>query len=165
VRWEQPRPVVLADGSVIMSDWDGASFVGTCPEDEVITADNIHVVRHFDAGDVTIDSSYWWPPPPYYGLGGYTAWLVAWDETAIAGLTSSPIVLRGYFSQTYVTDLHNFYEGYVFEPRLEEDIDPATLMELEAADVAAVVVEKIEGYDAPPPSIMVVGLDGALRPL
>ena len=40
----------------------------------------------------------------------------------IHGLTDSPIVLKGSYSQTYLPGHHNFVEFFVFDPKLEEDI-------------------------------------------
>ena len=69
---------------------------------------------------VSITTSFYWPPHPTGPVAGYTAPLSRWDKTVIEGLTSEPIVLRGYYSQTYLPGHHNFWESFIFEPRLEE---------------------------------------------
>jgi hypothetical protein len=102
---------------------------------------------------------FWWPPPPTGVVAGYTAPLERWEETVIEGLTSRPIVLRGYWSQTYRPGHHNFSEEFVFEPRLEEGIDPDLLAELEAADIRLIYVAWGTALDG----IRVVGSDGRLR--
>lgn len=102
---------------------------------------------------------FYWPPPPSGIVAGYTAPLERWEETVITGLTSRPIVLRGYWSQTYRPGHHNFSEEFVFEPRLEEGIDPDLLAELEGADIRLIYVSVGSINDG----IQVVGADGGLR--
>jgi hypothetical protein len=87
------------------------------------------------AKGVTVETRFYWPPEPTGIVAGYTAPLAGWEQTTITGLTSTPIVLRGYYSQTYRPEHHNFAENFLFEPRLEEGIPVATLDELEAAGV------------------------------
>ena len=78
-----------------------------------------------------------------------------------AGLTASPIVLRGYYSQTFRPEHHNFGAEYIFEPRLEPGMGADILAELEAANIQFLYLAQgdssIEAW--------VLGLDGILRPL
>lgn len=89
---------------------------------------------------ISIRTSFYYPAPPG-GLGGWvgavgaTAPLKRWGETIIEGLTQAPIVLKGYYSQTMHPEHHNFAEHFLFEPRLEPDISPSTLTELETLGV------------------------------
>lgn len=102
---------------------------------------SIHVTRTASAGPGTnVAISLFWPPPPAGPTAGYTAPLAAWDETVITGLTSEPIVLRGYWSQTYRPGHHNFSEEFLFEPRLENGISPELIAELEAKDIQQIHV-------------------------
>jgi len=64
------------------------------------------------------------------------------EETRISGLTSRPIVLHGFFSQSWNGDHRQANEYYVFEPHLEEGIDPALLQELEAKNIRMIYMEK-----------------------
>jgi len=89
---------------------------------------------------VSISTSFYWPPYPDYPTAGYTAPVARWAETLIEGYTSEPIVLHGYYSQTYRPEHHNFAEHFIFEPRLEQGIDPQTLEELHANDVRLIHV-------------------------
>jgi hypothetical protein len=50
-------------------------------------------------------------------------------------LTADPIVLKGYYSQTYTPEHHNRTEYFLFEPRLEPGIAPAILAELRVLNV------------------------------
>ena len=81
-------------------------------------------------GGVSIKTSFYWPPPPAGMTAGYTAPLVCWVETIIEGYTSEAIILRGYYSQTYRPEHHNFDEHFLFEPQLEPDLSPVVLAEL-----------------------------------
>jgi hypothetical protein len=98
------------------------------------TPSSLLQTRNFPAGSINIQTSFYWPENPQLAAG-YTAPLVEWVETQITGLTSEPIVLHGYYSQTYRPEHHNFGESFIFEPRLEEGISPETLAELAAANV------------------------------
>jgi len=104
----------------------------TAPRDKDVFAH-----RTLTSGGITIITSFYFPPPP----AGLTSWVNAtaplkhWDRTIIEGLTSEPIVLQGYFSQTYRPEHHNLQENFLFEPRLEPGLSPDTLAELNAMDV------------------------------
>jgi hypothetical protein len=88
--------------------------------------------------NVTITSRY------YIGnnhLYAGEAPLFRFEETRINGLTSQPIVLRGFFSQTWYSGHRQDAEWFLFEPHLEEGIDPALLQELEAKNIRMIYVE------------------------
>jgi hypothetical protein len=85
--------------------------------------------------NVTVQTSFYWPLPGPGFAGGYTAPLIRFVETSITGLTTNPIVLTNYFSQTYRPGHHNFTEEFIFEPRLEPGLSPSTLAELNAANI------------------------------
>jgi hypothetical protein len=75
-------------------------------------------------------------------------------------------VLTGYYSQTYSPYHHNFGGQYVFEPRLEPGISASLLAELEAANVAyLVVMDEYETEGGPTDEVWALGLDGTLRRL
>jgi len=61
--------------------------------------------------------------------------LARWEETTIQGFTTDPIVLRGYYSQTYRPGHHNFSEDFLFEPELEPGLPSSIRRELRAADI------------------------------
>ena len=71
---------------------------------------------------------------PYDGFHG-TLSLSRFVETTITGFTTEPIVLHGYYSQTYGPGRHNFTEQFLFEPRLEPGISQSILAELEAQNI------------------------------
>lgn len=141
---------------------ESAELWGYCPEDITITADFPHIERTFSVpSGVAVQTSYWYPPAPRGATAGYTAPAIKWEQTTISGLTIAPIVLTGYFSQTYAPTHHNFGGQYIFDPRLEPGLSDATRAELAAADVAYLVVIDQDADD----EIWALGIDGTLRRL
>ncbi|MCH6255181.1 hypothetical protein MLD52_01390 [Puniceicoccaceae bacterium K14] len=88
---------------------------------------------------ISVDIKYWWPDGPG-PVNGYTAPLLQWDRTIITGLTTTPITLSGYFSQTYKPEHHNFGEWFLFEPALEEGISEQQKTELANANIKQILV-------------------------
>ena len=56
-------------------------------------------------------------------------------RTNITGLTSEPIVLKGYYSQTLRPEHHNYVEHFLFEPQLEPNISNSVLEELRTGNI------------------------------
>ncbi len=80
-------------------------------------------------------------------MGGLYSALKRWKSTVIEGLTIEPIVLEGYWSQTYRPTHHNIVEHLLFEPRLEPGISPTVLEELKGKDIRFVhaIIDHQEG--------------------
>ena len=57
------------------------------------------------------------------------------ESTRIEGLTTEPIVLTGYFSQTVGGGAHLCPKNFLFEPGLEPGIPQKTLDELRARNI------------------------------
>ncbi|MDA1277226.1 MAG: hypothetical protein O2960_24710 [Verrucomicrobia bacterium] len=95
------------------------------------------------------------------GIELKTAPLLRWDETRILGLISRPILLKGYYSQTYHPFHHNFIEEFIYEPRLEDGLAASDLAELRAANIQLIYVHTGEGQDM----ILALGYDGKFRSL
>lgn len=85
---------------------------------------------------------------------------VRFVETRIEGLTSQPIVLRGYWSQTFEDVHYHEREHFLFEPRLEEGLPVDLLNELVAADIARIYLNVNGAF---PVVLLFVGLDGEIR--
>ncbi len=91
------------------------------------SSEDVPQERTLSANGISIHSSFYYPPLPE-GLtawelgGGNTAPLKRWEQTTIEGLTTEPIVLKGYYSQTFRPEHHNLVEHFLFEPRLEPGI-------------------------------------------
>lgn len=128
------------DQPVSSWDWTGPTTTTTdeirlCPCPQPHPGDLLQE-RTFDGPNgVSISTSFYWPPPHSGPVAGYTAPLVRWVETIIEGYTSEPIVLSGYYSQTYCPEHHNFSEHFLFEPQLEPGISQNILDELRARDI------------------------------
>jgi hypothetical protein len=136
---------------------------GFCPEEIDATADFPRIEKRFvHTSGVSITSAFWYPPAAG-PEGGYTAPLVKWDHTTIEGLTTSPIELRGYYSQTHAPNHHNAGGMYIFEPRLEPTMSAATLTELEQANIQYILA--VESSSEAAVELWVLGLNGELRPL
>jgi hypothetical protein len=93
---------------------------------------------------VTIRTQFYWPPPPSGPTAGYTAPLVRWVETTITGLTSTPILLQNSYAQTYLPGHHNFWETFLFEPRLDPGVPSEALAELQNRGVGRILVSTPE---------------------
>jgi hypothetical protein len=111
---------------------------------------------------VTIQTSFYWPDAGDGFAGGYTAPLIRFVETRITGLTTTPILLTNYFSQTYRPGHHNFTEEFIFEPRLEPGLAATTRAELEAANIELIYMYLGFG---PQPILRVLGRDQKFRDL
>lgn len=127
-----------------------------------VTAESLRQERRIEMGGVVIRTAFWWPAPPKGPSAGYTAPMQSWIETRITGLTSREIVLRSDWAQTYHPGHHNFYEEFVFEPRLDPEVPADLVAELAARNVKALVVSLAErgfgsGY------AYIWGLDDTLR--
>jgi len=133
------------DKPVLCWRWPGLSQTTTdqvllCPYFEPSSQDQLQQRRFEDSNGVTIETSFFWPPTPKGPVAGYTAPLARWVETRIAGCTSEPIVLHGWYSQTYKPEHHNFSEHFLFEPQLEPDLSPDVLMQLREKDIRLIHV-------------------------
>ena len=121
-------------------DWQGNSTTtltdyAVLEIPRVATPGSIPVQRVLDNGKgIVVTTDFLWPDEPPTA-GGYTAPLLRFERTVITGLTGSPIVLTGFFSQTYRPGHHNFTEEFIFEPALEPGSSPAVLAELQAANI------------------------------
>jgi hypothetical protein len=118
--------------------------------------------RTVDSNGVTIHTSFYYPPPPlgWASWVGATAPLKRWKQTVIEGLTAEPIVLEGYWSQTYRPEHHNVVEHLLFEPRLEPGISPTVLDELKGKDIRFIhaIINHQEGGQS---ALLTYGSDAA----
>jgi hypothetical protein len=156
-----PVPVVDWTGPTTRTE-DYVVLTTICPEETVLGPGDTLVEDSIDGpAGLHVATSYYWPPPPTGPTAGYTAPLIKWGETIISGLTSTPITLRGFDSQTYRPAHHNFGAEYIFEPRLEPGLSGAILAELEAANIQLIYLS----LASEAPEVWILGLDGILRRL
>ena len=128
---------------------------------ETISPDDLPQDRLVEGKDgKKIEIEFFWPPHPTGPTAGYTAPLKAWKQTTITGLLDEPLVLKGWFSQTYAPGHHNFWEEFIFEPSMEEGISEELLAEMEEADVKQIYlfIERWRSANA-----MIIGFDGKAR--
>jgi hypothetical protein len=152
-----PQPVTDYNGEFKTTTQDFAVLETPRP----VTPGSIPVERLVENGKgLSIRTRFLWPDEPPTA-GGYTAPLVKFTETTLTGFTSRPIVLTGYWSQTYRPGHHNFTEDFIFEPALEQGVDVELLAELQAANIQAIHVRA--GFTEP--DINAIGTDGKLRRL
>ncbi len=112
--------------------------------------DDLLQTRTVIAGDVTIQTQFYWPPAPTGPTAGYTAPLIRWVETTLTGLTQTPIVLKNGYAQTYLPGHHNFWETFLFEPRLDPGVPSEVLAELDA-----VGIERIAAFTPEPGGVCI----------
>ena len=128
---------------------------------ETISPDDLPQDRLVEGKDgKKIEIEFFWPPHPTGPTAGYTAPLKAWKQTTITGLLDNPLILKGWFSQTYAPGHHNFWEEFIFEPSMEEGISEELLAEMEEADVKQIYlfIERWRSANA-----MIIGFDGKAR--
>jgi len=133
------------DRPVLQWDWEAPTMttrdqVRLSPCFEPSPEDLLQNRRFTGPNDVSIETSFYWPPSPKGPTAGYTAPLARWVETRIEGYTRAPIVLKGYYAQTYRPEHHNFSEHFVFEPQLEPGLSPEILAELREKDIRLIHV-------------------------
>lgn len=131
--------------------------------DDPLPVGSILVERTFrNPRRVGIATRFYWPPAPTGPTAGYTAPLEKWVGTTISGLTTRPLVLKDYFSQTYRPGHHNFTEEFLFEPGLDPDTTPEQLGELEARNIRLIYFYTSGG---PNDVLRAVDFDGRIRDL
>jgi hypothetical protein len=136
VEYEQPVPSWGA-GSPTTTTMD---MIRLCQDPPSQPGDLLQERTFEGPGGISIKTSFYWPALPAGMAIGYTAPLVRWVETVIEGYTREAIVLRGYFSQTYRPEHHNFDEHFLFEPQLEPDLSPVVLAELRDRNIRLIHV-------------------------
>ena len=149
VEYEDPVPA-----------WDGGGSprlitesVTICPELEEGPGDTLQErVLADPSSPIVITTRFYWPGVRM-GTVIKTFPLARWDETIIEGLTTEPIVLHGWYSQTYSPSHHNFWESFIFQPRLEPGISSAILDELDAMGV-----QRIHALKQPAPLAPIITL-------
>jgi hypothetical protein len=129
LRWEWAGPVATTTDEVQLAP---------CPQPS--PGDLLQNRRFEGPNGVSVETSFYWPAPPAGPTAGYTAPLARWVETRIVDYTKEPVVLHGYYSQTYKPEHHNFAEHFLFEPQLEPGLSPDLLAELRAKDIRLIHV-------------------------
>ena len=157
VNYATPVPVLYAETLTNVS----SQTVRLQRRDDDFSASVFQTRTFVNTNGVTIETTYYWPKPSEDGFALFTP-LQRFIQTRISGLTTHPIVLRNYYSQTYGAYAHNSMEEFLFEPRLEPGLPPATRAELDAANIQLFYVT---GRGAHGSLFFVIGFDQTLRRL
>jgi len=130
VRYNPPVCVYDPHGRVVFTSQTDEVRLWPTPRPQ---SDDVWQTRTFrDAVTGTsITTIFYEPKPTFIG----TQPLARWVQTTIEGLTNEPIILRGYYSQTYHPAHHSFYEDFLFEPGLESGISPGILRQLRLKNI------------------------------
>lgn len=125
----------LGDDGFLFTDTESVLLCPVPPNQ----AGHVRQQRKFtDPSGISVTTNFYWPQSPVELTPDYARHLTQWDETIIQGLTTGPIVLNGYYSQTYRAGSQNVVEQFLFEPSLEPGIDPKILAELRERNVRLV---------------------------
>jgi hypothetical protein len=162
-----PQPVPSSDPIRVLSDFDlqlgepGALVClraqrGVRPDDPPGSAE------HVSSNGWSIVAEYWTPKEDHFQIIK-TISLLAWKQTRISGLTTVPIVLTNYYSQTFRPGHHNFHEDFIFEPRLDPATTPGQLSELAARNIRLIHLHK--DYIGPGTRVWAHGFDGSITEL
>jgi len=136
VNYDRPVPSWDHTGPMTTStDW-----IRLCPCPQPQPGDLLQKRNFKGPNGVLIRTTFYWPPPPKGNVIGYTAPLVRWVETVIEGYTTEPIILYGYYSQTYRPRHHNIGENFIFEPQLGPGVSDELLTELRAQNIRLIHV-------------------------
>jgi hypothetical protein len=93
---------------------------------------------------------------------------VQFGHTRIEGLTTQPIVLTGFFSQSVGGGSHLCPKNFLFEPALEPGISRQTLNELRARNIRLIWYTtgarecRITEWEDTPPEIRLYGFDAVI---
>jgi len=160
VDFHEPQLTITRDGDILYRTHTDSSLYLNRVENPLADAFRARTYDFTPEGtNVTIHVEYWLPAEAHGD--DCRCPLLRIIESRIEGFTSEPLVLRGYWSQTF-NDVHlTNAEEFLFEPRLEEGLSAALLDELEAADIVQIYVNGTG-------MLFLVGLDGAprrIRPL
>jgi hypothetical protein len=157
--FDTPVPFIDFDRTVALRDTE-STLLYPCGDQVPLTTQHTLQSRTFTQDDVGIGTSFYWPPTPSGAVAGYTAPADRWVETTVTGVVSAPVVLHGYFSQTYRPEHHNFSENFIYDPHLEEDFDPTVLAQWHDKGIQALV--KPAGSETDPPPLRALTTDGRL---
>ena len=96
---------------------------------------------------MTVETKLVQPSPGKYDMI-WTAPIHRFVRTTIEGLTSRPIILTSYYSQSGAPGHHNHADEYVWEPAIDEGV-PQDLKDELAAKGIAFIYGRAGGGDAP----------------
>ncbi len=157
VEVEYQRPVPLEGGKTATFE-DTALYEPWQPTDQDVPEEWVFSDPNLG---VSIDTRFY----SRWGWGWATPTSVQFEQTRIEGLTTEPILLTGYFSQSVGGGAHLCPKNFLFEPGLEPGISQKTLDELRARNIRLIYFttgarecRPTEWQDTPP-SVRFYGFD------
>ncbi len=135
---DTPVPYLDYNGEIVLRS-EESTRLHPCADQQPLTEQYLLQDRTYTENAVVLATHFYWPPFPTGAIAGYTAPVDRWVETTIDGVSTQPVALDGYFSQTYRPEHHNFDENFIFDPHLEEGVDASTLAEWDSKGIQAVV--------------------------
>jgi len=157
VHFHEPQLTINVDGEIDYRSDTESKLYPARAEDPVADFLREKVYDFHDQGtNVIIGVSYWLP---LEARGDDCRCpIVRMVETSIEGFTTEPIILRGFWSQTYGDSHRVDAEEFLFEPRLEEGLPVSQRDELTQADIVQI-------YANARGMLFVVGGEGSPRRL
>ncbi len=159
VEYEQPVPLsetetTTTDAAALYRPWQ--------PDDELLEQCSFE-----DANGLSIITEFYvqWQLP-----GTLAPTSIQFGQTRIEGLTSEPIILTGFFSQSIGGGAHLCPKYFLFEPQLEPGISQQILDELRAKDIRFIYFEtgarecRPTEWEDTGPSIRLYGFDDEIFP-
>ena len=112
-------------------------------------------------GPLRFETSFYWPPYPGGVIAGYTAPAIRFVESRILGVlpNNAPIVVKGYYAQSYRPGHHNFSEDFVFDPHLSDSVPAQVKAWLKGLGVRRVYVSSVTD----PPFVLYEDFSGRLH--
>jgi hypothetical protein len=159
VRYRQPVFDLTSQGATILITNDQVCLQ---PRRAVRPDDPPRSSQFTGTNGFSITADYWTPLLAHFAIIK-TIPLLAWNQTRITGLTTQPLVLTNYFSQTFRPGHHNFVDDYIFEPRLDPNVTAQQLSELSARNIKLLYL-----HDAPIATnrtVWALGFDDSVREL
>jgi hypothetical protein len=162
-----PAPISSANPIRVLSDFrlmlgESNGFACLRPHRAVREDDPPRGAEFVSTNGWSIVAEYWTPKEAHFQIIK-TLPLLAWKQTRISGLTTVPIVLTNYYSQTFRPGHHNFHEDFVFEPRLDPATTPQQLSELAARNIR--MIHFYTNYIGPGTAVWAHGFDGSITEL
>lgn len=151
------RPVLRDSGNAFVTN-TATRLYALRPETANDYHEEVTLTASGQGTNISIQTSYWLPFEA--SSGDCRCPLIRFAESRIEGFTTTPLVLAGYWSQTFNNVHHYNSQEFIFEPRLDPNVTSQQLMELAAADIARIYVHRNGLLN---PILMIVGLDGTLR--
>ena len=156
VHYDHQVPYIVSDNTTRTRDTDGISLLvdDTSPDHEPAGGATFRFTNGTSVVTVAIA----------YEVGDYFKYmynppLIGKMRTRIDGLTTEPILLTNYYSQTFGAGHLGAGHQFLFEPRLEPGLSASILSQLDAMDIRFIRVSQPGNWKV----LQFMGRNGTLR--